>query len=279
MDEYIKSNQRLWNDWTRLHEKSAFYDVEGFKQGRFRLQSLEKAELGDVSGKSLLHLQCHFGLDTLSWANLGANVTGVDFSEEAIALARSLSEETGVPATFIQSDIYDLPNALSGEFDIVFTSYGVLWWLPDLHRWAQVVAHFLKPGGTFYIAEIHPFAQVFEGDEANDIDGLKLHYPYFGGPEPLKLDVKGSYATDPNTEYRGVEYGWNHTMAEILNSLISAGLLIEFLHEWPFCGWQAFPIMEQREDGWWYLKEGSGLIPLLFSLKANKPPAGNLHGC
>ncbi|MEO6458104.1 MAG: class I SAM-dependent methyltransferase, partial [Chloroflexia bacterium] len=145
MNEYTQSNQRLWDRWTELHETSEMYDVAGFKPDGSRLGRIEREELGDVTGKSLLHLQCHFGLDTLSWAGLGAVVTGVDFSEKAITLARSLSVKLGVPATFVQSDIYDLPDNLSGQFDIIFTSHGVLWWLPDIEAWAKVGSHFLKP--------------------------------------------------------------------------------------------------------------------------------------
>jgi 2-polyprenyl-3-methyl-5-hydroxy-6-metoxy-1,4-benzoquinol methylase len=167
VDDYIKSNQKLWDRWTELHEQSELYDVAGFKAGKLRLHSIEKEELGDVAGKSLLHLQCHFGLDTLSWAALGATVTGVDFSEKSIALARSLSAEIGIPATFVHSNVYDLPDNLSGQFDIVFTSYGVLWWLPDIPGWAKVIAHFLKPGGTFLVVDSHPMASVFDKGEVS----------------------------------------------------------------------------------------------------------------
>ncbi len=143
MDEYLKKNKELWNELTAIHAGSEFYDVDGFKRGKCSLSSIELEELGDVSGKSLLHLQCHFGLDTLSWARLGARVTGVDFSDKAIDLARSLSRDLKIEADFVQSDIYDLPDNLDGEFDIVFTSGGVLPWLPDLKRWAEIITHFL----------------------------------------------------------------------------------------------------------------------------------------
>lgn len=266
MDEYLRSNQKLWNDWTDIHAKSAFYDVEGFKAGKFRLTSIEKGELGDVRGKSLLHLQCHFGMDTLSWASLGAIVTGVDFSDKAIALARSLSEEIGIPATFVHSNVYDLPQNLSGRFDIVFTSYGVLGWLPDIGAWAKVVAHFLKPGGTFFVVDIHPIVWAFDEDNESE---LKLRYSYFPKPEPIKLDVKGSYA-DLDHEYRGVEYGWNHSLSEYINSLIGAGLQIESLNEYPFHAWKALPLMERGEDGWWRLTGQKGELPLMFSIKATK---------
>jgi SAM-dependent methyltransferase len=262
----MKSNENLWDHWTELHEKSDFYNVAGFKAGKLTLCDIEKEELGDVAGKSLLHLQCHFGLDTLSWARLGARVTGIDFSEKAIARATSLSQETGIPATFVRSNIYDLPYTLAGQFDIVFTSYGVLCWLPDIERWAKVVAHFLKPGGTFLLVEFHPIASVFDLDASGE---LKVIYPYFSSPQPLELQVQGSYAaSDP--DYQGVEYGWNHSMGEYVTSLIAAGLRIESLREYPVANWRMFPFMEQGADGWWRLPGSMGEIPLMFSLKATK---------
>ena len=254
MNDYIKSNQDLWNHWTELHEKSELYDVEALKRGEFRLRDIEREELGDVASKSLLHLQCHFGLDTLSWAALGANVTGVDFSEKSIALARSLSLEMNIPATFVQSNVYDLPDKLSGQFDIVFTSYGVLWWLPDIEGWAKVVAHFLKPGGTFLVVETHPVALEFDADDEN---ALRLRNLYFPGSEPIKFEVEGSYAAaDPG--YKGVEYGWAHSMGEYINSLIGAGLQIELLREFPYMDWKMFAFLEKGDDGWWRFPKGMG---------------------
>lgn len=267
MDEYKESNRKLWDDWTKIHEKSVFYDLPGFKAGRNTLHGIEREELGDVSGKSLLHLQCHFGMDTLSLARLGATVTGVDFSENAIELARSLSEELHIPATFIRSDIYDLPNVLNEQFDIVYTSYGVISWLPDLVGWARVIAHFLKPGGIFYIVEGHPFMFTFEQTE--DKKGIEIAYPYFQGTEPLRFDVKGSYA-DYDNEYTGVEYGWNHSVGSIINSLVNAGLRIDFFHEFPYLAWGAFAVMYKDEAGMWRLPEPWNKIPLMFSLKATR---------
>src|SRR5437763_6069989 len=159
MDRTLRENQALWDAWTRIHVPSPFYDVASFRDGTrpIRLSEYERDEVGPVDEKSLLHLQCHFGHDTLSWARLGATVTGVDFSERAIELARSLSKDLDIPARFVLSDLYGLPDALHDTFDVVFTSYGVLNWLPDIPRWGQVAAHFLKPGGTFYVVEGHPF--------------------------------------------------------------------------------------------------------------------------
>lgn len=263
----IAANRKLWDAWTELHERSKFYDVPGFLAGQSRLDSVE-LELGDVKGRTLLHLQCHFGLSTLSWARLGAHVTGVDFSERSIALARRLSEQAGLAAEFICSDIYDLPAVRSGEFDIVFTSHGVLCWLPDLPRWAQVVAHFLRPGGTFYLVESHPFAYVF--DDSKGVTDLRVHYPYFHSAEPEESKIQGSYA-EPEAQVEGVEYFWTHGVSDILNSLCAAGLAIQSFREYPMTAWQMFPFMEQDGAGWWRLPDRFPQIPLLFSLRAIKP--------
>lgn len=272
MDEALRNNQVLWDAWTRIHVGSAFYDVDGFKTGAnpVRLRDYEIAEVGDVAGRTLLHLQCHFGLDTLSWARLGAIVTGVDFSSEAVDAARRLADDVDLPATFIQSDLYSLPDALEGDFDVVYTSAGVLGWLPDIGRWARVVAHFVKPGGRFYVTEIHPVAQVFDEDDVRPGE-LRLRYPYWSHQEPITLPVNGSYA-DPSAPTEGlVEHGWDHSLGEIITSLVEAGLHIEFLHEFDFVLWPV-AFLERSDDGRYRLPAGAkGELPLFFSLKATKP--------
>ena len=267
MDKYLKNNRELWNEITPIHACSAFYDVEGFKKGRSSmLYPIELEEMGDVTGKSLLHLQCHFGMDTLSWARLGAKVTGVDFSDKAIELARSLSKELEIEADFICSDIYKLPDVLDEEFDIVYTSAGVLCWLPDLKRWAEVISHILKPGGFFYILEGHPFMMVF--DDSPDVTEPKVHYSYFHDPEPMKFEPEEDYAI-PGVITKHGSYEWTHSMSDIINSLISSGLRIEFLHEFPMIFFKRFPFMEQDDDGLWQIKGNK--LPLVFTLKATKP--------
>ena len=266
MDEYFQVNREDWDRKTELHEKAPFYDLAGFKQGRDRLRSIELEEMGDVSGKSLLHLQCHFGMDTMAWARRGATVTGVDFSDKAIALARSLSEELDIPATFHCANIYDLAETLTGAFDIVFTSYGVLHYLPDLAGWAQTIAHFLKPGGIFYMVEDHPTFRIFRSKPEGE---FRAERPYFFHPQPEKYVGKASYAID-SEEKITTQYIWNHHMGEILNSLIQADLRIEFLHEFPFAARAKFPFMVQGEDGWWRLPKRHGTVPFLFSLQARK---------
>ncbi len=273
MDEYMKGNRDLWNEITPIHVASYFYDVEGFKHGRSSmLYPIELEEMGNVSGKSLLHLQCHFGMDTLSWARLGTKVTGVDFSDKSIELARSLSEELGIVADFICSNIYDLPENLKGTFDIVYTSDGVLCWLPDLKRWAEIISHFLKSGGFFYILEGHPFSRVF--DDSPDATELKVKYSYFHTPEPSKgkrylsaWESEGDCAV-PDAVVTHGSYEWTHSLGDIINALISSGLKIDFLHEFPMIFYKCLSFMEQEDDGRWRLKGDK--IPLIFSLKASK---------
>jgi SAM-dependent methyltransferase len=271
-DEALHSNQELWDAWTKIHIGSAFYDVESFRNGKrpIRVAGYERDEVGSVEGRSLLHLQCHFGLDTLSWARLGATVTGIDFSAEAIAAARGLAAEVGIEARFIQSDLYRLPEVLDEQFDIVYTSCGVLGWLPDIQAWGRVAARFVRPGGFLYLTEIHPVAQVFEDDDIEPGE-LKLRYPYWSHPEPLRFEVKGSYA-DPDAPTDGlVEHGWDHSLGEIVTSLADAGLRLEFLHEFDFVRWPT-PFLVQGADGLYRLPAGSkGELPLFFSLKASKP--------
>jgi SAM-dependent methyltransferase len=270
MDEYLNANKDLWDQWTGEHEKSPFYDLAGFRQGKDRLRSIELSELGDVAGKSLLHLQCHFGMDTLAWARRGALVTGVDLSEKSVELACSLSQELDIPAQFVCSDIYSLPQHLSGQFDIVFTSYGVLHWLRDLTQWGEIIARFLKPNGIFYIVEDHPTFRVFT---IQDGIKMKLANPYFFSETPERVEMTGSYAAGNQGEAASF-YIWNHAIGEVINALIGAGLTIEFLHEFPFAARAKFPFMQQGPDGWWRLPEGYVPIPFLFSLQARKPDSG-----
>jgi SAM-dependent methyltransferase len=267
MDEHLSANQALWNAWTPFHVASKFYDVEGFKAGRETLDAIELAGPGDVRGKSLLHLQCHFGMDTLSWARRGATVTGADFSAEAIKAARALASEMGIAATFVHSNLYDLSQHLEGQFDVVFTSHGVLGWLPDLAGWARVIAHFLKPGGRFSIVEVHPFVLMFD-DRREDTE-LRLLYPYFHQPKPLQVEEKGSYAV-PEAPVQGVACYWFHSLADIIGALLRAGLHLESFAEYPFMAWAFFPWMERRAEGGWQLPPGKEGIPLMFSLTATK---------
>lgn len=264
MDKKLEINRTNWNERTPIHAASKFYDVDGFKGGRITLNKVEQEELGDVSGKTLLHLQCHFGMDTMSWARLGANATGVDLSDVAIYLARSLNDELDLDVEFIESNVFDLPNVLDKKYDIVFTSVGVLSWISDIDKWASVVAHFLKSGGTFYIMDFHPLLGILEptmSGEMKPVDNYWYEERFFAGNEP-------SYAGAGVIE--SPVYEWQHSLGEIVTALVSAGLRMEFLHEFPFCAYRAFPIMEKDLEGWWRFTKNNDSIPQMFSIKATK---------
>jgi len=266
MEKYYDMNKRRWNELVGIHAKSDEYDLDGFIAGKNSLHSIELEALGDVSGKSLLHLQCHFGLDTLSWARLGAKVTGIDFNEPAIELAREIAKRIGVDAEFICSNVYDLPEHIDKEFDIVFTSYGALCWLPDMGAWAGLVSRFLRPGGTFFVAEFHPFMWVFDEEHPSE---LMIKYGYWQGEEPDYYESDSTYADpDAKVENRGM-YNWAHPMSEVVNALIGAGLTIRGLGEYPFSvdGTQ-MAFMETGEDG--YSRLPGYDLPLMYSIKATK---------
>jgi SAM-dependent methyltransferase len=232
--------------------------------------SVEREEVGEVRGTTLLHLQCHFGMDTLSWARQGAVATGVDFSPEAIRVAQSLAEELAIDARFVESDIYQLPRNLNDAFDVVFASYGVLCWLPDFPSWARVAAGFLKPGGLFYLIDDHPISQALAGDFAGDV--IRLSGPYFAAAGATMAEEDGSYADPTARLVNRRTYEFNHELGEVVSSLVDSGLEIEFLHEFPFAAWQRLPSLQQGSDGYWRLPVADSLkLPFLFSVRARKP--------
>lgn len=262
MTDYLNVNKKWWNNVTPIHLRSKLYNLRGFKKGKSSLVSIEQEEIGKVRGKSLLHLMCHFGMDTLSWARKGAVATGVDFSDKSIKVAKKLSKEVKIPATFICSDVYELPKVLDKKFDIVFTSYGVLCWLPDIKKWAKIINHFLKTGGIFYIAEIHPFTNILSHD-------FKISYEYFD-KKPYIDDSPGTYA-DWKAKIKGLTYGWGYTISDVINTLIEEGFKIEYVHELPFTVYDQFPgFMQQNRKGQYVFKDKKIQIPLLFSLKTIK---------
>lgn len=268
MKEYRQDNIAFWNELAGIHEKSSFYDLPSFMAGKQTLHDVELNELGDVRGKSLLHLQCHFGMDTLSWARAGARATGVDFSDQAIRLARRLASELELDARFIQSDVYELPQALDEQFDIVFTSYGVLCWLQDLQEWGRVISRFLKDGGIFFIAEEHPLLYIM--DEKCEPSNLRIAYSYFD-TSTLTFHDQCSYADWTAVLKSPVHYEWTHTLEEVFSAITGAGLRIESFHEYPVCMYQKFEWLVKDKDDWWRPPEGSDVsIPMLFSLKARK---------
>ncbi len=279
--KYFEANKQSWNKRTSVHKDSAFYDLASFKNRKSSLNKIELEELGDVKGKTLLHLQCHFGMDTMSWAREGAIVTGVDFSDEAIKLAQELSTELNIPAHFICANVYDLLKSLKvsptgvpeqgegkehslleGVFDIVFTSYGTIGWLPDLDAWAGIVAHFLKPGGTFYIADFHPALWMMD----DNFEHIK--YNYFN-TEVITEEISGTYS-DRDAPIKSIEHGWNHPFSEIISSLLKHNLQIQLFNEFPYSPYNCFNNLEQGADGMWRIKGMDEKMPMMYSIKAIK---------
>jgi SAM-dependent methyltransferase len=256
-------NRAWWDERVPVHLRSEFYDVESFKQGRDPLRPFELEEVGDVSGKTLVHLQCHFGLDTLAWARRGARVVGLDFSGPAIQAASDIAADIGVEAEFVQADLYDAPRVLGGRrFEIVYTGLGALTWLPDLRRWAEIVASLVQPGGFLYLSEFHPFSWVF-GD-----DDLTIEHDYFH--HRLEVDEPGTYADlEAPTEHNRTEE-WQHSLGEVVTAVIDAGLTLEFLHEHDYTLFRRWPMLEKSGFDTYRLPEGRPRIPLMFSLRARR---------
>jgi len=261
-EKYFAANKENWNKRISIHKDSSFYDVESFKVGKNLLNSIEMSELGEVSGKSMLHLQCHFGLDSMSWSRLGAKVTGVDFSEEAIHLANELNQEVKLDARFITSNVYDLKLNLDEKFDIVFTSYGVIGWLPDMNRWADIISHFLKPEGIFYMVEFHPVIWMF------DDEFKKITYSYFND-KVIEIDQESTYA-DKTTPLNLKEYSWNHSISEVLKALLDHGLKIQMFNEYDYSPYNCFNNTVKKGDRKYYIKGYENKLPVVYSVKAIK---------
>lgn len=266
MSDWLDTNRRMWDERVPIHVGSDFYDVEGFLAGANTLRAFEAVELGDVDGSTLVHPQCHFGLDTLSWARRGARVTGLDFSAPAIDAARDLAAGAGLEAEFVQADVYDAPVALGGRrFDVVYTGLGAINWLPDLAAWARTMAALLAPGGRFYLVEFHPASAIFADDE------LTVAHPYFH-EAPMEWDEPGTYA-DPSADTvhnRSVE--WNHGLGAVVSAVVAAGLRIELLHEHDYTLFQRWPFLVRAQDGTYRLPAGIPSLPLMYSLLATSAP-------
>ena len=261
-DSYFNTNKATWNEKVKIHSKSDMYQLEDFKNGKSSLMPYELKALGNVEGKNLLHLQCHFGQDTLSWSRMGANCVGIDLSDEGIKLAKSLNEELKLDAQFVCCNVLDTSKYVEKEFDIVFTSYGVIGWLPDLKPWGKMIAERLKNGGTFYMVEFHPIVWMFDYLEGKPI----MKYGYMQD-EAIYEEYKGTYAyTD--SKMISKEYGWNHGLSEVINALTEAGLHIDFLNEYDESPYNVLPDLVENKQGMFTTKDK--LYPLIFEIKATK---------
>ncbi|MCK7590158.1 class I SAM-dependent methyltransferase [Subsaxibacter sp. CAU 1640] len=261
-NDYFRINKVTWNEKVKIHSESDMYDLKAFKEGKSSLMPYELKALEDVNGKSLLHLQCHFGQDTLSFSRMGAKCVGVDLSDEGIKLAQKLNEELGLDADFFCCNVLDTSKYIKDSFDIVFTSYGVIGWLPDLKPWAKVISERLKKGGTFFMAEFHPIVWMFDYDNGSS----EMKYGYMQ-KEAIYVEYEGTYA-DKASKMVSREYGWNHGLGEVVTCLTEAGLHIEYLREYYESPYDVLPNLVQTDSGMYVMKEK--LYPLIFTLKATK---------
>ncbi len=264
MEDYQAINKDLWNKWAELHIDSDFYDQEAFKKGQSTLNKTELDLLGDIQGNSILHLQCHFGQDSLSLSRLGAEVTGVDMSDKGIEIAQQLADELNLKATFVCSNVLELDKNLEGKFDIVYTSYGTVAWLPDLSKWGGIINHFLKPSGKFVIVDFHPLLNLF-GDISN-FD--KIVYSYFK-EEMIVEDEAGSYADPKATYIKGKSAAWDFSLSEVIMALRNQNLMIDSFLEYDFSHYDIFSNGVPSRDGF-QIKDLEGKLPLMFSVVAIK---------
>lgn len=260
--DYIEINKKAWNAKTAIHVDSEFYDMPAFLQGKSSLNSIELELLGDVRGKKILHLQCHFGQDTLSLVRMGAEVTGVDLSDEAINKAQELAESLNLPARFICCDLYSLPDHLDDTFDIVFTSYGTIGWLPDVNKWANIISQYLTPKGQFIFAEFHPVVWMFD-DSFNTVA-----YNYFNKETIVETET-GTY-TNNEADITTETISWNHNIAEVLTALLNNKLAIKTFREYDYSPYNCFQDMEEFEKGKFRVKKMGDKLPMVYALIAEK---------
>ncbi|MFI1745445.1 class I SAM-dependent methyltransferase [Thalassobellus sediminis] len=260
--KYFEINKATWNHKVKVHAKSDMYNLDAFKKGKTSLMPYELKALGDVKGKELLHLQCHFGQDTLSWSRMGAKCVGVDLSDEGIKLAQNLNKKLKLDAEFVCCNVLDTSQYIKDTFDIVFTSYGVIGWLPDLKPWGNMIAERLKKGGTFYMAEFHPIVWMFDYLEGKPV----MTYGYMQD-EVIYEEYEGTYANQ-DSKMMSKEYGWNHGLGEVVSALTEAGLHIEYLKEYDESPYNVLPDLVETENGMFVTKDK--LYPLIFELKVVK---------
>jgi len=269
MTDPIEINRLNWDERAVIHARDTTgdYMLDRFRAGEDALHEIEAAELGDIAGKRVLHLQCHIGRDTLCLARRGAEVTGLDFSAEALRVARDLAAQTGLAATFVQGRVDEAPRHTPGPFDLVFTTWGTICWLPDIAAWARAIAAVLAPGGELYFADAHPTFQAME-----DVNGRMVATHDFDTPldRPLEITSTTTYTGDPTIMTHQANREWVHSLSSILGALIASGLSIEMFREHEVLPWRGLPLLVPASDRLWRLPDGHPRFPLSFSLRARK---------
>ena len=269
--ELMAATRANWDARTPVHAVSEFYA----RDPEFWFAEFEWADLGELRGRDVLHLQCHLGTETIALARRGARAVGLDFSAESVTQARRLAVEAELPIEYVRANVYEALDALGGrQFDIVYTGKGALCYLPDLPAWADVVRGLLRPGGQLYVVEFHPLLGALgvtpSPDEATD---LLLRNDYLGGTDAVRHDSARTYTDGPPLAGNTVSYQWPHGMAEVVSAVLEAGLRLTGLRETPLLPWKRWPRMVPAEGGWWRLPDGDPQIPLLYALSAHRDPA------
>ncbi|WP_069171863.1 class I SAM-dependent methyltransferase [Streptomyces griseus] len=272
-DDWHETNRARWDERVAIHAAGDYYDLDAFRAGKDSLRDFELAEVGEVTGRTLLHLQCHIGLDTLSWARRGAaHVVGLDFSEPAVETARGLAGALGLRperAAFVTADVYDAVEAVpDSAYDIVYTGIGALNWLPDVRRWAEIAASLVAPGGFLYLAECHPL-----GECLDDATGSTVTYDYFSR-DPWVDETPGTYADRDAVTVHNRSVEWQHPVGEVVSALAAAGLRIDFLHEHDVTLYGRYGALERHADGYYRFPAGRPRIPMMYSIKASRPTGG-----
>jgi SAM-dependent methyltransferase len=271
----IEENRSHWDKLAPIHARgsgSPFYRIEEFLAGETKLAPWELDEVGPVTGKSLLHLQCHIGLDTLSWAREGAAVTGLDFSPASIKEARLLAKECKVEARFVEALVQDAAEVLDHElFDIIYTGRGAICWLPDLDIWAEQCAALCQPGGIFYMEESHPTLDLF--DFKPDSGGKKTLQPHYDPFQcgPVSETIEGTYADRDAATGLTTSHAWDHSIGEVVNALTKAGFDFVHLHEREFAFFEPWPgVFEPHSPNLWKFKDGEVRFPVSYTLKMRR---------
>jgi SAM-dependent methyltransferase len=269
MSDPTEINRRSWDERAAIHARdtTGSYLLDRFRAGEDVLHAIEAAELGDISGKRLPHLQCHIGRDTLCLVRRGAAVTGLDFSAASLDVARGLAEDVGLEATFVQRTVEEAPNLTPGPFDLVFTTWGTICWLPDVRVWARVVASVLAPGGELYLADSHPSFSVLEEDAGRLVPKYDFQTP---ADRPLEFVNATTYTGDPTVMTHQSTREWIHSLSAILGALIDAGMTITMFREHEVLPWRALQILVPASERLWRLPDGHPRIPLSFSVRARK---------
>ncbi len=260
-----------WDARAPIHAASRFYGV-GVKDPAFWFADVEWEDLGELTGRDLLHAQCHLGTETIAFAQRGARVVGLDISEQAIVWARRIADQAGVDIEYVQANIYDAVTALQGrQFDIIYTGKGALCYLPDLKRWATVLAQLLRPAGRVYLVEFHPVLTALGVGPSEDLnEGLALRHDYLEGRGPRALNSPRTYTDGPPLPTTTITYEWAHGLGEVVTALLSAGLRITVLREIDALPWPRWPWMLPTDAGWWRLPDDRPKLPLLYAVAAVK---------